>query len=141
MILGRGVAVFDQSRIHSLGDRVSGGAITAASTRVDNPHGLLIINSRFTADAAVSDVYLGHTWFEGDEEAAVGKAIVRNSILGAHIRVADPWAPTTRATPKTPAPVSQVLYTSDDYYAPTTGLIPPEVFLAEFGNSGPGAAP
>jgi hypothetical protein len=33
-----------------------------------------------------------------------------------------------------------VLYTSDDYYAPMTGLIPPEVFLAEFGNSGPGAA-
>jgi pectinesterase len=140
IILGRGAAVFDQSRIHSLGDRMSGGAITAASTRVDNPHGILIINSELTADARVSGVYLGHSWYEGDTEEAVGKTIVRNSILGAHVRSADPWAPTTRATPKHPTAAPTVLYTSDDYYARGTGLIPPEVLLAEFGNSGPGAA-
>ena len=35
MILGRGVAVIDQSEIHFLGDRVSSGAITAPSTRVE----------------------------------------------------------------------------------------------------------
>ena len=93
-----------------------------------------------SADARVSNVYLGHTWYEGDTEEAVGKTIVRNSILGAHIRAADPWAPTTRATPKNPTPAPAVLYTSDDYYAPGTGLIPTEAFLAEFGNSGPGAA-
>jgi len=53
----------------------------------------------------------------------------------------DSWAPTLRATPQNPMPTeSTVLYTSDDYYVPNTGLIPPEVFLAEFGNSGPGAA-
>jgi pectinesterase len=141
MILGRGAAVLDQCRIHSLGDRVSGGDITAPSTRVDNPHGILIINSRLTADASVSDVYLGHQWYEGDAEEAVGKTIIRNSILGAHIRTGDAWAPSLRATPKNPTPTDPiVLYTSDDYYAPMTGLIPPEVFLAEFGNSGPGAA-
>jgi pectinesterase len=140
MILGRGAAVFDQCRIHSLGDRVSGGAITAASTRVDNPHGLLIINSELTADARVSNVYLGHQWYEGETREAVGKVIVRNSKLGAHIRAADVWAPSLRVTPRSPAATSTVLYTSDDYYAPATGLFPPEIYLAEFGNSGPGAA-
>ena len=140
VILGRGAAVIDQSRIHSLGDRISGGSITAPSTRVDNPHGILIINSRLTADANVSDVYLGHTWFEGDMRESVGKTIVRNSILGAHIRATDVWAPTTRETPQNPTPASLVLYTSDDYYVPATGLVPPEIYLAEFGNSGPGAA-
>jgi len=145
IILGRGAAVFDQCEIHSLGDRVSTGAITAPSTRVDNPHGILIINSELSADAIVSDVYLGHAWNEtaddGGAQEAVGKTIVRNSILGAHIRAADPWAPTSHQTPKNPTATDTVLYTSDDYYAPMTGLIPPEVFLAEFGNSGPGAAP
>lgn len=139
IVLGRGAAVFDQCRIHSLGDQTSGGAITAASTRVDNPHGLLIINSELTADARVSNVYLGRQWYEGNEEQAVGKTIVRNSILGAHIRATDVWAPVLRATPRTPTPAEMVLYTSDDYYAPMTGLVPPEVYLAEFGNSGPGA--
>jgi pectinesterase len=67
IILGRGAAVIDQSRIHSLGDRVAGGAISAASTRVDNPHGVLIINSELTADARVTDVALGHHWYEGEE--------------------------------------------------------------------------
>lgn len=140
IILGRGSAVFDQCRIHSLGDRVSGGAITAASTRVDNPHGLLLINTELTADARVSDVFLGHTWFEGATQEAVGKVVVRNSKLGAHIRAGSVWAPSSRVTPKTPAATSQVLYTSDDYYAAGTGLVPPEIYLAEFGNSGPGAA-
>jgi len=140
MILGRGAAVIDQCRIHSLGDRVSGGAITAPSTRVDNPHGILIVNSELSADARVSGVYLGHTWYEGDTPEAVGKTIVRNSILGAHVRAVDPWAPTVRATEANPTPTSTVLYTSDDYYAPLAGLVPPEAYLAEFGNSGPGAA-
>ena len=144
IIFGRGAAVFDQCEIHSVGDRMSTGFITAASTRVDNPHGILIMNSELSADAIVSDAYLGRQWFEqvgSADTAGVGKTIVRNSILGPHIRVADPWAPTTRFTPKTPTATSQVLYTSDDYYVPATGLIPPEVFVAEFGNSGPGAAP
>jgi pectinesterase len=139
IILGRGAAVIDQSRIHSLGDRVAGGAISAASTRVDNPHGVLIINSELTADARVTDVALGHHWYEGEEEQAVGKTIVRNSILGAHIAAA-PWAATLRATPKDPKLDPKILYTSDDYYVRGAGLVPPEIYVAEFGNSGPGAA-
>jgi adhesin HecA-like repeat protein len=118
---------------------VAGGAISAASTRVDNPHGVLIINSELTADARVTDVALGHHWYEGEEEQAVGKTIVRNSILGAHIAAA-PWAATLRATPKDPKLDPKILYTSDDYYVRGAGLVPPEIYVAEFGNSGPGAA-
>lgn len=140
MILGRGAAVFDQCRIHSLGDRVSSGAVSAASTRVDNPHGILIINSELTADARVANVALGHHWFEGGEEEAVGKTVVRNSILGAHVRAADPWQPTVRSTPRAQVASARVLYTSDDYYPRGLGLSPPEIYVAEFGNSGPGAA-
>lgn len=141
IILGRGTAVFDQCEIHSLGSRVSTGSVMAPSTRVDNPHGFLLINSELTADEGVSDVYLGRQWYEGDQMEAVGKVIVRNSILGAHIRKTDPWAPVVRETPLDPlATQPVVLYDSDDYYAPMTGLVPPEAFLSEFGNSGPGAA-
>lgn len=141
MILGRGTGVFDGCEIHSLGDRVSTGAVTSASTRLTNPYGFLIINSELTADDGVSDVYLGHSWYEGEDDEAVGKVIIRNSILGEHIRTDAPWAPVERVTPKNPmAPEPTVLYTSDDYYAPMTGLVPAEVFLAEFGNTGPGAA-
>jgi hypothetical protein len=114
--------------------------VTAASTRVDNTHGFLIINSQFSADAIVSQAYLGRQWFEGDEEKAVGKVIVRNSILGGHSRTADPWAPTERLTPAHPRGVDVVLYDSDDYYFPGAGIAPPETFLAEFGNIGAGAS-
>ena len=110
---------------------------------MDNPHGILIINSQFSADAIVSERLPGPPVVragDDDDTEAVGKTIVRNSILGAHIRAADPWAPTARTTPQNPRATSTVLYTSDDYYVPATGLIPPEVYLAEFGNSGPGAA-
>lgn len=140
MILGRGAAVLDQCRIHSLGDRVSGGAITAPSTRFDNPHGVLIVNSELTSDAGVRNVHLGHTWFEGNDVPAVGKTVIRNSVLGAHIHPTSVWAPTERRTPSDMTLSPRVLYTSDDYFVPGTGLIPPETYLAEFGNSGPGAA-
>lgn len=139
-VLGRGAAVFDQCEFHSVGDRVSTGAVTAPSTRVDNPQGILILNSEFSADAIVSDVYLGRQWFEGDDEDAVGKVIVRNSVLGGHIRSAEPWAPSERVTPAHPTPFEVVLYDSDDYYFPGAGIVPTEVFLAEFGNVGAGAA-
>ena len=60
--------------------------------------------------------------------------------MGPQIRAADVWAPSLRVTPKSPTLTSSVLYTSDYYFAPATGLFPTEIFRAEFGNSGPGAA-
>jgi pectinesterase len=140
-LLGRGTAVFDQCEFHSVGDRVTSGAVVAPSTRVDNPHGFLIINSQFSADAIVTDTYLGRQWFEGESEEAVGKVTIRNSILGAHIRRDAPWAAVERAVPKSFLELEpMVLYTSDDYYLPGGGLVPPEIYLAEHGNVGPGAA-
>lgn len=139
-VLGRGATVFDQCEFHSRGDRVSTGAVTAPSTRVDNPHGFLIMNSQFSADAIVADVYLGRQWFEGDEESAIGKVVVRNSILGGHIRSVDPWAAVERVTPSHPRGAELVVYDSEDYYFPGAGVVPTEAFLAEFGNIGAGAA-
>jgi hypothetical protein len=100
----------------------------------------LIINTELTADDDVAEVYLGRQWYEGEVQEAVGKAVIRNSILGAHIRSTDPWAPVARETPNNPGGAPIVLFSSDDYYVPTTGLVPPETYLSEFGNSGPGAA-
>ena len=108
---------------------------------LNNPHGFLFINSEFSADEGVTDVYLGRQWNEGENLEAVGKVIVRNSILGAHVQRADPWAAISRLTPQEPeATTPMTLYDSDDYYAPDTGLVPAELYLGEYGNSGPGAA-
>jgi len=141
-VIGRGTAVFDRCRIHSIGARVqTGAAVAAPSTRLTNPYGLLFINTDFTADAGVSDIYLGRQWYESSNQEAVGKMIVRNSNLGAHFRAQDPWVAVERVTPKNAgAATPMVLYTSEDYYLPSTGLVPPEVFLAEHGNTGAGAA-
>jgi hypothetical protein len=85
-------------------------------------------------------VYLGRQWFEGEEEEAIGKVVIRNSILGGHIRSTDPWAPSERVTPAHPRGSEVVVFDSEDYYFPGAGIAPVEVFLAEFGNIGPGAA-
>jgi pectinesterase len=141
-IAGRGTPVFDHCEIHSLGARKpTGGIIAAPSTDLTNPHGFLFISSQFTADASATEVFLGHQWFEGSRQAAIGKVIVRNSTLGAHIRKVDPWAPyPSRVTPKEPMPaMPPVLYTSDDYYPASQGPSPAEAFLGEYGNTGPGA--
>lgn len=141
IILGRGTAVFDHCRVHSVGSRVPTGAVASASTRLENPHGILFTHSEFTADPGVFDVYLGRQWFESQFDEAVGKIVVRNSVLGAHIRSNAPWARGLRTTPKAPLGTEAVtLYTSDDYYPATSRAVPPEVFLAEYANSGPGAA-
>ncbi|GIF06660.1 pectinesterase family protein [Actinoplanes siamensis] len=85
-IFGRATAVFDQCRIHSL-DRggTPNGYVTAPSTDVTNPHGLLFSRCRFTSDAAPASVYLGRPWHPGNDPAAAGRTIVRESWIGAHI--------------------------------------------------------
>jgi pectinesterase len=143
-IAGRGTAVFDHCQIHSLGSRIpEGGIIGSPSTDLYNPHGFLFVSSNFTADPTASGVFLAHQWFESSRLAAIGKMIVRNSTLGAHIRLVDPWTSYPgRLTEKEPAATTPIiLYTSDDYYAVGTGPVPPERYLGEYGNSGPGASP
>jgi pectinesterase len=143
IITGRGVAVFDHTEVRYLASRQpTGGVIANPSTVLNSRYGMLFVSCNFTAETGASDVVLGHQWWEGGNNASIGKVIVRNSTLGGHI-AASPWAPspTRTFTPKDPAGTTPVaLYTSDDYYPAGTGPSPAEIYLGEYGNVGPGAA-
>jgi pectinesterase len=146
-IVGRGTAVFDHCEIKYLAARLpTGGTIGNPSTLVFNGYGFLFDSCNFTAEAGASGVFLGRQWMEESDTLAtrgmpVGKMIVRNSVLGAHLAGAAPWTTGSRvSTPKNPTGTTPlVVYTSDDYFPTGTGPIPPEPFLAEYRNSGPGA--
>ena len=104
-IFGRGTAVFDNTTIHYVSVRriaaaQSAGVILAPSTLPTNDYGFLVINSSFTADATTTanSVSLGRAWDEGTTATTYtlgtspnGQVIVRNSTLGAHLRLTDPW--------------------------------------------------
>jgi pectin methylesterase-like acyl-CoA thioesterase len=81
-IFGGGIAVFDRSEIHT---EPRGGSITAASTPVDRAYGFLFVQSRFTGAAPTGSTTLGRPW------RAAAQVVVRDSILGEHIRMAQPW--------------------------------------------------
>ncbi|KUL29251.1 pectinesterase family protein [Actinoplanes awajinensis] len=85
-IFGRATAVFDRCRIHSL-DRGSSpnGYVTAPSTDLTNPHGLLFSYCRLTSDAPAGTVFLGRPWHPSNDPNAVGQTIIRDSWIGAHI--------------------------------------------------------
>ena len=147
-ILGRGTAVFDHTEIKYLaGRKPTGGSIAFPSTLVFNGYGLLFDSCNFTAEAGASGVFLGRQWEEQSDTIAirglpVGKMIVRNSTLGAHLAGAAPWSATGArvTTPKDPAGTTPVVvYTSDDYFPSGVGPTPAEPYLAEYRNSGPGA--
>lgn len=143
-IAGRGTAVFDRSTVHSLGSRKpEAGIIAAPSTVLTNPYGFLFINSVFSGETSASGVFLGRQWFEGAKKDAVGKMVVRNSQLGAHVRRSDPWAAYPgRVTDKDASGSSPiVLYGSDDYFAPANAPNEREAYLGEYANDGPGAVP
>lgn len=91
-IFGRGTAVFDRCRIHSLdrGSASNNGYVTAASTTVSNPYGLLFAACDFTSDAPAGTVFLGRPWHPSQDPNAIGQTIIRDSTLGAHIG-ASPW--------------------------------------------------
>jgi pectinesterase len=155
-IIGRGTAVFDHTEIKYLTSRQpTGGTIGYPSTMVFNNYGFLFDSCNFTAEAGASGVFLARQWNEqGDttalREFSVGKMIVRNSTLGAHLAGAAPWSSmgARTSTPKSPAPDGGtpdagappiVVYTSDDYFPTGVGPVPAEPYLAEYRNSGPGA--
>ena len=150
-IVGRGTAVFDHCEIKSLAGRMpTGGNIGYPSTLIFTDYGFLFDSCNFTAEAGASGVTLGRQWVEESDTLAtrgmpVGKMIVRNSTLGAHLAGAAPWslmgARTT--TPKNPdvdaGQPAVLLYTSDDYFPAGVGPTPAEPYLGEYRNSGPGA--
>jgi pectinesterase len=138
-ILGRGTLVLDGCTIHSLSERVDDGTVLAASTDVRNRFGFLINATTFTADeeADASSMRLGRAWDENQDDldsyrAALpsgvypnGQVLVRNSTLGAHIELEQPW----RSASSTNRP-----------YASGAGELPANR-LFEFANVGPGSAP
>ncbi|GID98598.1 pectinesterase family protein [Amorphoplanes digitatis] len=91
-VFGRGTAVFDRCRIHSLtrGSTTNNGYVTAPSTSVTNPYGLLFAGCAFTSDAPPASVYLGRPWHPSQDPNAIGQTVIRDSVLGAHIGPA-PW--------------------------------------------------
>jgi pectin methylesterase-like acyl-CoA thioesterase len=91
-IFGRGTAVFDGCRIHSLnrGSSSNNGYVTAASTELSNQYGYLIYKCELTSNAPNGSVYLGRPWPAGGSTTARGQVLFRESNLGAHFR-ADPW--------------------------------------------------
>ena len=130
-IFGRGTAVLDNCTIHTLNTGNGTGYVTAASTDYRNAYGFLITNSRFTAETGTpaGQIYLGRAWDEGVASLAVygatspnGQVLIRNSVLGEHIRRADPWADSTVTRPYSSAPAGAL----------------PANRLFEYGNTGPG---
>lgn len=90
-IFGRATAVFDRATITALSRGSDpNGYITAASTRRDNPHGFLIVNSRVLSDAPAGTYYLGRPWHPGGDVDAIAQVVFRNTSLPAAIKPA-PW--------------------------------------------------
>jgi pectinesterase len=85
--------VFDRCRIHSLdrGSATDNGYVTAASTGITNPYGLLFDSCAFTSDAAAGTVHLGRPWHPSQDPNAIGQTVIRDSTIGAHIG-ATPWS-------------------------------------------------
>ena len=151
-IFGRATFVLDNCEIKYLGARrgaTSGGYIVSPSTDFRNAYGLLIINSMFTSDGVpnAGTVFLGRAWDEGQASGGAtyplpgnatgntggypnGQAVIRNSVLGAHISVAAPW--TNAST--TSRPYSSVPTTN------AAGAAIPANRLWELTNTGAGAA-
>jgi len=93
-IFGRGTAVFDGCTIRALtrGSTSNNGYITAASTEITNPYGLLFYQCNLTSNAPANSVYLGRPWPAGGSTTARGQVLYRESTIAAHIRTAEPWS-------------------------------------------------
>ncbi|HZM77939.1 MAG TPA: pectinesterase family protein [Candidatus Limnocylindrales bacterium] len=92
-IFGRGTAVLEHCRIHSLdrGSATNNGYVTAASTTLTNPYGFLFTKCHFTANTATpATVYLGRPWHPSNDPNAVAQVVIRDSHMGEHIQAA-PW--------------------------------------------------
>ncbi|KAF7599548.1 MAG: acyl-CoA thioesterase [Candidatus Dactylopiibacterium carminicum] len=104
-VFGRGIAVFDQAEFKSLAREGSeGGYVFAPSHAQIFPVGFLAVNSKFTSDGKLpaGGSYLGRPWDDssgtytakdGSKHLPNGLVVVRDSVIGAHISVTEPWAP------------------------------------------------
>ena len=107
-IFGAGTLVVDDSTIVSRAGRRTGnesGYVLAPSTDSSTALGILVTNSRLLGEAGLpaGSIALGRAWDQGvpkgawqKETSPNGQALVRNSVLGAHI---GPWAASTARRP------------------------------------------
>jgi pectinesterase len=139
-VFGRATFVLDGCELKYLTTRVAAGSgnVVAPSTDARNVYGILVINGKITAEGAGAGTsYLGRSWDEGAGDLAGyttavatgiypnGQVLIRESVLGAQIRLVDPW----RAAATTNRP-----------YSSTAGTYPANR-LYEYANTGPGSAP
>jgi pectinesterase len=144
-IFGGATSVLDDCQIQFVGDRKSSGQALAPDTDARNQHGMLVINSRFTADAstAAGAVGLGRAWDRSCTNLPTylstcvpsgaypnGQAVVRNSTLGPHIATL-PWLP---------AATTKRAYCSMSWACVADAGSCPANRLYEYQNVGPGSA-
>ena len=96
-IFGRATAVIEGSTLNYLSSRKGSGSgvYLAPSTVVANDYGFLLIGCSFTADATApaNKISLGRSWDQGGVTPTPnGQAVIRESMLGAHISKTAPWA-------------------------------------------------
>ncbi|MET9230172.1 pectinesterase family protein [Lentzea sp. NPDC003310] len=90
-LFGRATAVFERATITALSrGQDPNGYVTAASTRRDNPHGFLIVDSKIRSDAAPGTFFLGRPWHPGGDPDAIAQVVVRDTELPAAVKQA-PW--------------------------------------------------
>jgi pectin methylesterase-like acyl-CoA thioesterase len=110
-IFGSATAVFDRCRIRALA-RAGRACVTAASTAETTRYGFLIVRSRI--ETAAPTVRLGRPWHPGGDPHAIAQVAIRETWLDAGI-AAEPWTD-------------------------MSGFSWKDARLAEFRNTGPGAA-
>lgn len=138
-IVGRGTFVLDGCEIHTITSRLGSAdsLMVAPSTDWRNPFGILIIDSSFTAEQGTpaGQIFLGRAWdesttleeyktaFDAGTTHPNGQLLIRESVLGEHIRAESPWGSSTNKRP----------------FSSVTGVYPANR-LYEFANTGAGSA-
>jgi len=120
-VFGRGTAVFDGCTLVYVSARKTNSTFLSPSTEQANGFGYLIVNSKMVGDAKMTTntAYLGRSWDDSSASKPNGQAVIRETEIGAAIRVAIPWAAAA---------------TSSRLFDPATNR------LYEYQNTGAGAA-
>ncbi|QJR14628.1 hypothetical protein DSM104440_01435 [Usitatibacter palustris] len=135
-IFGDATAYFLDSEIRTIGAFRKESFALAPSTHHATRFGFVFHRCAFTADdsanARAGVFKLARQWPQGQKPEAVGKAIILESRIGAHIDKLQPWA--SWNAPGSPR-YRVVQYDSDDYLGYAAGPMPAEPYLAEFRNT------
>ncbi|MGC5166201.1 pectinesterase family protein [Luteimicrobium sp. DT211] len=91
-VFGRATAVIDGSTIKALRrDSTPNGYVFAPSTSKEFAHGFLVTDSRLVTDADRGSYFLGRPWHPSSAPDDDPRVVVRDSFLGAHLAVTEPW--------------------------------------------------